>query len=526
MLIVPLLIWFYVRETQTEDWLVVYICLGIVFFTSLIRLLEGKLHKNNPTEFLALYPFHILLILIAGAMWSTLSYYTSVMSGVGSSVGIMLIFAINGLISGTLFVLAPTGLWQSLYFLILGLPTIAGIAQSENSDFAHVVGALFLIYLSHHLITGYQAFKNLKLNYKNEVDLYLESEKNNSFMEVVPGFIAIADSHGKWLQENSKFSEVKENSQFQSLLAGFNASGSKHLSQEVSWSTATGDESYLVGIRSIQQNNLTLLVIVGISTTELNQAKEEIALQKTKAEFASRLATLGEMASGIAHEINNPLAVIVGNASNLIRATEKGPQLSNERLIERLDKIVKTSHRISKIIQGLKAFARQGDKDLFTETPVPQLIEETLELCREKFYRNSVNLIVEQVPMVVLPMRSVQISQVLVNLLNNAFDAVKNLEMRQISIHFKKTDLGFSIFVTDSGGGVSEQLKKKIFEPFFTTKEVGEGTGLGLSISKGIMEDHHGELLLHEQSQQTTFEIRLPLKQPNTDEISSKKSAA
>ena len=109
--------------------------------------------------------------------------------------------------------------------------------------------------------------------------------------------------------------------------------------------------------------------------------------------------------------------------------------------------------------------------------------------------------------------RSVQISQVVLNLLNNASDAVRSLPSRQIHISaFERAGDAF-IQVEDSGPGVPENIATRIFEPFFTTKEVGQGTGLGLSIAKGIIDDHHGEISVDRENR-SRFTIRLPKRQP------------
>ena len=118
---------------------------------------------------------------------------------------------------------------------------------------------------------------------------------------------------------------------------------------------------------------------------------------------------------------------------------------------------------------------------------------------------------IEPIPKVLLPGRAVQLSQVILNLLNNSFDAMETVEDKFVEIKFIKTQTHFSILISDSGPGIPGDIASRIFNPFFTTKEVGKGTGLGLSIAKGIIEDHQGELSLHQGGARTTFEIKLPL---------------
>jgi C4-dicarboxylate-specific signal transduction histidine kinase len=225
------------------------------------------------------------------------------------------------------------------------------------------------------------------------------------------------------------------------------------------------------------------------------------------------MASLGEMAGGIAHEINNPLSIILGYASKISRQLSK-PIPEIDSLISDIEKIKETTKRISKIINGLKTFSRSGENDMFLDVSVKTIIEDSLGLCQEKFKLFGVDIILEEIPDLFFECRATQISQILVNLFNNAFDAISVLSTKWIRIEIiELTDHRLQIAVTDSGGGISEANVAKIMQPFFTTKEVGKGTGLGLSISLGIAQDHGGILKIDSSSKNTRFVLELPLKQ-------------
>jgi C4-dicarboxylate-specific signal transduction histidine kinase len=179
---------------------------------------------------------------------------------------------------------------------------------------------------------------------------------------------------------------------------------------------------------------------------------------------------------------------------------------------EKSIKVVKAADRISIIIRGLRAFSRQADKDPFKAASVSGIIQDTLSFCREKMRHEGVELVVDVSADVEIECRSVQISQVLLNLLNNANDAVRDLESRQIRISTFEAEESAVIQVEDTGSGVPENITTRIFEPFFTTKEVGQGTGLGLSIAKGIVDEHHGEIYV-DKNHRSRFTIRLPKRQ-------------
>ena len=139
------------------------------------------------------------------------------------------------------------------------------------------------------------------------------------------------------------------------------------------------------------------------------------------------------------------------------------------------------------------------------------------------FYTHGVNLEYVAATDVDIDCRAGEIVQVLLNLLNNAYDAISESSEKWIKVELKKEPKSIAIWVTDSGGGIPTEVQKKIMQPFFTTKEVGKGTGLGLSISRGIIESHHGQLILDTSSANTCFIIKLPIKQ--TEEAAPKKAA-
>jgi C4-dicarboxylate-specific signal transduction histidine kinase len=214
------------------------------------------------------------------------------------------------------------------------------------------------------------------------------------------------------------------------------------------------------------------------------------------------------MASGVAHEINNPLAIISGTASILKREVSKESP-ATDFIMKRLDTIEKTTFRIADIIKGLRTFARNSESDPFEQHEIHKIIQETLQFCLERFKKHDVHVRYDIENNALISCRAPQISQILLNLLNNAFDAIKDLPEKWVEIHVHERNEAIEIEVIDSGKGISQAIVDKMMQPFFTTKPVGEGTGLGLSISKGIAEEHSGALS-YKPAPNTTFVLRLP----------------
>lgn len=238
------------------------------------------------------------------------------------------------------------------------------------------------------------------------------------------------------------------------------------------------------------------------------RSQDQLEEQRNQAIQASKLSSLGEMAGGIAHEINNPLTII----SALATRTKKNlsdNKIPLEKSFENMDKVIITVDRIAKIIKGLRAFSRDSNGEAFKYRPVSEIIEMTLELCQERFRDNGIEIKQYISPDVEVHCREIQIVQVLVNLLNNSLDAISNLPEKWIEI--SAGDLGGTIMirVTDSGKGITQEVCDQIMLPFFTTKEVGKGTGLGLSISKGIIEAHEGKFYYELNQGHTSFVLEL-----------------
>lgn len=240
------------------------------------------------------------------------------------------------------------------------------------------------------------------------------------------------------------------------------------------------------------------------------QNRQVIDQQRAVLHQSSKMASLGEMAGGISHEINNPLAIIEGNAAKINRLLDEN-NFNVDDLKKAALKIEKTTERIAKIITGLKSFARDGDNDPFSFATVKSIVDDTLSFCEARLANNLIQVKINAFdPNLKMECRGVQISQVLLNLVSNSSDAISGTEKPWIEIQV--TDLGerVQIAVIDSGKGIPIEIANKILQPFFTTKPVGKGTGLGLSITKGIIESHHGRFFLDQECINTKFVIELP----------------
>lgn len=220
-----------------------------------------------------------------------------------------------------------------------------------------------------------------------------------------------------------------------------------------------------------------------------------------------KLAAIGQMASGLAHEINNPLGIIKCHASLLKKALKHDPQLSSDIAV-----IEKHTTTCKNIINDLLSFARPENtqRQLKQRANVHQGIENVLAMVQKKFMKGNVQITTDFSRLPMLWLDEAKMKQVYLNLLVNAIQAMPNGGLLHIATLFDETQ-GVKITFTDTGSGIAPEHLDRIFDPFFTTKALGEGTGLGLFVSYGIIKEHGGDLSVLSQPGNTTFTILLPV---------------
>ncbi len=262
-------------------------------------------------------------------------------------------------------------------------------------------------------------------------------------------------------------------------------------------------ESASIGPITAPDGTITHFLAVKEDITEFKKTQEQL-IQSAK------LATLGEMATSVAHELNQPLNVIRMAAGNVLRKIEKG-KADPVYCKEKLDRIASQTERAAAIIDHMRAFGRKADKKP-SELDLSETMRKALDLMGEQLRLAEIDVsldLTEDCPPVMG--HPVQMEQVILNLLTNARDAVMaNGTEKKIALAVAGNDDGVRITVTDSGGGIPPNALEHLFEPFFTTKEVGKGTGLGLSVSYGIIDDMGGTIEAGNFNGGAKFTITLP----------------
>lgn len=252
-------------------------------------------------------------------------------------------------------------------------------------------------------------------------------------------------------------------------------------------------------------------VIVGSDVTELRHVQDSIAALQRQVNAVARLATLGEVAAGMTHEINNPMTAIVGAAFQLNEALAEEPVPVAEAR-EYVELIEKAAQHVATIIDGARHVARGGAPGAPAAVSVRELVTDALALCGERLKASGAELRVDLASELAVRGTAGELLQVLINLLSNACDAVGGTAAaRWISLAARPSGAGMvEIEVCDSGPEIPAEVRAKMMQPFFTTKPAGKGTGVGLSISRQLVERNGGRLGLDEASRRTKFVLTLP----------------
>ena len=248
------------------------------------------------------------------------------------------------------------------------------------------------------------------------------------------------------------------------------------------------------------------------TTEEVKRREQELREKQEQLVQAGKLATLGELTTGIAHELNNPLnniGLFIGNVIDFIELGKGDPQ----SILHELHSAMQQVRKANEIISHLRTFGRAAS---VSREPVviAQVIQSALSLMREQLRLRQIKVELHfPAEDVIVIGNAIQIEQVFINLLSNARDALANAANKVITITCSIKADTVHITVSDTGPGIPNGLEQRIFDPFFTTKEVGAGTGLGLSITYGIIKEHQGTIAVENlPGEGALFLIELPLK--------------
>jgi len=233
------------------------------------------------------------------------------------------------------------------------------------------------------------------------------------------------------------------------------------------------------------------------TTEEVQRREQELREKQGQLVQAGKLATLGELTTGVAHELNNPLnniGLFVGNAVDLIELGTADTE--PERILHELHSAMQQVRKATEIISHLRTFGRAAPVS-FESFEILQTIERAISLMQEQLRLRQIEVQLHFPPEAIFIFgNAIQIEQVFINLLTNARDALADVQRKVITITCEVEQDQVALRFCDTGPGIPAGMEQRIFDPFFTTKDVGAGTGLGLSITYGIIKDHQGTIMV------------------------------
>jgi signal transduction histidine kinase len=348
-----------------------------------------------------------------------------------------------------------------------------------------------------------------------------KTEQFQAILDAIPGFVSWIDKDLNYLGVNSKMSTffgIKETNFIGKKLGQMTeyqndflvtkakdlfASKKSMIQCEIQF--FVDDKSYWNLLTLQKYNDDQKAVLISIDITELKLSEDLIKMEEAKIMHNERLVALGEMATTIAHEINNPLTLISASNSiiekHIVRKT-----LDLDVLTKVVGKNRLALTRVRDIIKGIQNLARDGRNEKMKPSSLFGILDDVLIFESKKCQDNGVELeVTKPVDDIVFNGVPVQVGQVLIVLLNNAIDAIASLSNKWIKVTIENSANEFKIFVTDSGLGIPEAESKNIFDSFYTTKDIGKGTGIGLNIAKKIMDSHGGTIEINHKHPNTQF---------------------
>lgn len=478
---------------------------SILFTILVVRWIIYKKAKN-PTELLVTrFPWGITIGLTTAVLWACLVSIAIYYFGVNSVFGINHIYITCALLTAVMYSLSPTPKMQRMYILILGASLSFVIYFHEASVYRYT-GIVLLLFVSYLIMASRSHSSDIRSAFEFEEKLSVENLKLQEVVDSVPGFMILVSEKGKWLKSSHSSKEILMSRQLEIEIDNFLKSGLDKKVMELDLSLQD-EHCFVVSFEKVRSVDGGIIVF-GLPIGDLKKMRQQLEIQKTKAEFASRMAGIGMLASGVAHEINNPLAVISMNTETLTSRLQKA-HVDESIWSKKTQIILDTVNRIAKIIKSLQQLSREDVVPQKEDAEINSIIKDVIDVSTERSKNLGAEVIYEEKGPQWVKCKYVELGQVIMGLINNSFDAIKRTKEKKIFIETREAGNDIIIEIKDTGEGVSPEDEKHLFQPFFSTKPVGSGIGLGLSISRSIILSYGGSISLLRAKNPTIFQLKL-----------------
>lgn len=437
-----------------------------------------------------------------------------------------LLAAIFSLGSTMSFAVRPNTSLFFISFILLPVSITNFLLNLEPESISISIG--IWIFIPFCMAQNRKLFNNqMEFNKKQEaIDFY--DKRLHEFIDSIPGLVS-------WLSSDLRYEDVNENFFIQynrgkntllgqkvdsdntpeaiiEYLNDFLISPENTFTGEIEYSSNAETKNYLAVFTKYNYSNDFKISILCLDITDLKIKEKEIESQRMLLLENQKLISLGEMAGSIAHEVNNPLAIISGKAHVILHKIEQN-KIELPELKSYATQIYETAFRIKKIIDSLRLLANEGHIGSIATYTIKDVIQPVLDITQSRLLNHNINFKLDhEVPDAKLACGLIEMGQVLMNMIGNSIHAVEHTdEEKWIRIHTSVKNNKVQIRFSDCGQGIPEDIRSRIFEPFFSTKRLEKGSGVGLSISRKLIQKQGGTLNYDTKALYTTFVIELPL---------------
>ena len=452
----------------------------------------------------------------SGMSWGVLFILVYLKSGLSSTPALSLYVIISGVSGGAIASLAALKrIFISFTVLILVIPGL--MILFHETDFSHqVFGVFFIFYSIFQTVQANETRRNIISKIRMNHYLEEEKEKIEELFNSMPGIICYCNKNGEISFSNSEwkryYSESKHISEIDyrlsEMIFNFANSNEDYSSREEELGSDFNHDIFFIVFKKL--NHGKGIITSMLNVTHIKKTENELSRQKELLQHSTRMIELGEMVGGIAHEVNNPLAIASGKLYLLKTAIKKQP-IDFAKADSIINEIEIAYDRIIRIIDKMKSISRKSENDPFSIESLKSILDVVYLMTSTKLKARNISFInsTDNIENIFINCRPSQLEQVLINLINNAADAIENYETKWIKLEVVELDTKVQINIIDCGNGIPAEIQAKIWDSFFTTKSVGKGTGLGLSIAKQIIDSHNGYLAIDNDSANTKFTIVL-----------------
>lgn len=487
--------------------------------------LRSESEEKNSNDFAR---FYVILTSVTAVLWSGWTSYILFKHGFESKVFTINLVIISGIAAASTLSLGSTLKGQRAFLTFIFLWIFALASYFSHDPYSITLAFISFIFFLYLVKIGKFVFDSLIERAELLMLTKNESNRVKRILETLPGVVSLFDAELRYVFASNQIGELfdlnnadsfigrplgwsDKNPEFRDLIQDFAQSPELTRRSQIQLTIKDDKPAWFeiyLSKKAIEKN----ILVFSLNIDERVRLEQQLKEEQLRHAQSSRLAAIGEMAAGIAHEVNNPLTVILGRTRLMLRDFEQSSEasFSIEKLQPGLLKIEETAIRISRIIKGLKTFSRDADDAQIENVKFDMLFEDALAISRERSKQLGIELTVDPWSFdELITANIIGTNQVMLNLLNNAFDALDGQHNAWVKITNESYHDHVVIRVIDSGKGIPQHILERIFDPFFTTKQVGRGTGLGLGICKGLLEKMGGKIWVDPDSENTCFVISL-----------------